>query len=151
MDRSRAVVVIDGSRSIAGCARMDLLDSWLQISKREGTKVGRTAGGMTSLGRQLVNSRAPEITIYLRTYWRASFHCSGVNSLHMRSALVLHKQTRLDSGDSQYSSETSGPISNGGGLKRSSPFVANNWMCVSTYMSLTTRKHYLPSLLVRGK
>ena len=43
--------------------------------EREGTKVGRTAGEVTSLGRQLVNTRAPEIAIYLRMY------SSGVNSL----------------------------------------------------------------------
>ena len=30
---------------------------------------------------QLVNSRAPELAIYLRTYLRASFHRSGVNRL----------------------------------------------------------------------
>ena len=34
-------------------------------------KVDRTAGGVTSLGTQLVDSRAPEIAIYLRTYLRA--------------------------------------------------------------------------------
>ena len=37
-------------------------------------KVDRTAGGVTSQEGQLVNSRAPEIGIYLRTYIRASSH-----------------------------------------------------------------------------
>ena len=49
---------------------------------------------VTSLVTQLVNSRAPEIAIYLRTYLCA-FHRSGVNSLRARSALVLHEQTRI--------------------------------------------------------
>ena len=35
---------------------------------REGTEVGRTEGGMTSIKEQLVNSQAPDIAIYLRTY-----------------------------------------------------------------------------------
>ena len=37
-------------------------------------KVDRTAGGVTSQEGQLVNSRPPEIAIYLRTSLRASFH-----------------------------------------------------------------------------
>ena len=36
-------------------------------------KVDRTAGGVTLQG-QPVNSGAPEIAIYLRTYLRMSFH-----------------------------------------------------------------------------
>ena len=37
-----------------------------QISTRGGTKVGRSVDGMTSRKGQLVNSRAPDIAIYLR-------------------------------------------------------------------------------------
>ena len=40
----------------------------------------------------MVNSRAPEIAIYLRPYLRASFHRNGVNSLRVRSTLVLREQ-----------------------------------------------------------
>ena len=36
------------------------------------TKVGRTVGGVTSIEGQLVNSRAPDVAIYLRTYLRAA-------------------------------------------------------------------------------
>ena len=54
--------------AIFGCPRMHLLSQLTLNSKRERTKVGRTAGGVTSLGRELVNSLAPEIVIYLRTY-----------------------------------------------------------------------------------
>ena len=39
---------------IFGCPRMHLLSQLTSNSKRDGTKVGRTAGGVTSLGRQLV-------------------------------------------------------------------------------------------------
>ena len=58
----------------------------------------------------MYNSRASELAIYLRTYLRAAFHRSGMNSLRARSALVLHEshtvgcscnQNGLDSGDSQ--------------------------------------------------
>ena len=35
----------------------------LQISTREGTKVGRTVGGVTSIEGQLLNSRAPDIAL----------------------------------------------------------------------------------------
>ena len=37
-------------------------------------KVDRTAGGVTLQEGQLVNSRPPEIAIYLRKYSRVSFH-----------------------------------------------------------------------------
>ena len=37
--------------------------------------------GVTSLEGELVNSRMPEIAIYLRMYLRASFHRSGVQKL----------------------------------------------------------------------
>ena len=37
---------------------------------RGGTKFCRTAGAMTSLEEQLVNSQAPEIEIYFNTYRR---------------------------------------------------------------------------------
>ena len=53
---------------------------------------------MTSLEGQLVNSRAPEIAIYLRTYFKrvlSSLVRNGVNSLRARSALVLREQTAL--------------------------------------------------------
>ena len=98
--------------------------NWLRISTREGTKVDRTAGGVTSLEGQLVTSRAPEIAIYLRTYLRASFHRSGVNSLRAHSALVLREQTARIAATRLVwtvvilnSSETSGPLSNGRALK----------------------------------
>ena len=66
---------------------------------REGTKVGRTADGVTSLVLGQLssawtsdllshledNSQAPVVTIYLRTYLRAFLHHSGV-----ASALILH-------------------------------------------------------------
>ena len=57
--------------------------------------VGRTAGGVRSLEEQIVNSRAPEIMIYLRTYLRASFHWCSINSLHACSTLVLYEQARI--------------------------------------------------------
>ena len=63
----------------------------LNFSTREGTKVDRTAGRVTSLERQLVNSRAPEIAIYLR----ASFHrqAAGKQLMCARYALILREQT----------------------------------------------------------
>ena len=42
-----------------------------------------------------MNSRAPEIVIYLRTYLHVSFHSGGVNSLRVHSVLLLHEQTRI--------------------------------------------------------
>ena len=77
--------------------------------------VDKTVGGVTSLKD---NSRAPELVIYLRAYLHTSFHHSGVNSLHARSALVLHEQTRIAATRFVWtavilnSSETSGPLSN---------------------------------------
>ena len=62
---------------------------------REGTTVGRTAGEVTSLEIQQVNSQVPEIAVYLCWYLRASFKRSGVNSLCVCSVLVLHEQTRI--------------------------------------------------------
>ena len=56
---------------------------------REGTKIGRTAGGVTSLEGQLLSTRTSDL------FMRASFHCSGINSLHAHSMLVLHEQTRI--------------------------------------------------------
>ena len=45
----------------------------------------------------MVNSRAPEIAIYLRTHLRASFHHMSVNWLRMRSEMaVLDWTTGLD-------------------------------------------------------
>ena len=38
------------------------------ISTTEGTKVGRTVGVVTAIEERLVNSRAPDIAIYFRTY-----------------------------------------------------------------------------------
>ena len=55
-------------------------------------KVGRW-DDIGSLEGQLVNSRPPEVAIYLRTYLRASFHRGGVNSLRTRFTLVLCEQT----------------------------------------------------------
>ena len=58
-------------------ARMHLVSRLTsnRISKGEGTKVGRTAGEVRSLGRQLLNSRAPEIAvkfIYARPFIAAA-------------------------------------------------------------------------------
>ena len=61
--------------------------------------------GCDSLEGQLVNSRVPEIVIYLRKYLHASFHhssafmrafCSSMNRMHSCN------QTHMDSGDSQW-------------------------------------------------
>ena len=69
---------------------------------------------MTSLGRQLVNFRAPEIAIYLRE----SFNRSGENSIRARSALVLYEQTCFDvTAVILNSIEATGPILNGRVLK----------------------------------
>ena len=90
---------------------------------REGTTVGRTAGGVTSLEGQLMNSQAPEIAVYLHMYLPASFHRSGINSLCARSALVLHEQTHIAATILVWTavilnnSETSGPLSNCRALK----------------------------------
>jgi len=46
---------------------------------REGTEVGRTVGGMTSIKGQLVNSRASDIAIYLHIYLR----------MYLRTALAF--------------------------------------------------------------
>ena len=88
---------------------------------RQGTKVGRTAGWVASLERQMVSSRAPEIAIYSCTYIYActSFHWSSVNSLRAHSTLVLHEQTRIQVAAIRYvwtavilsSDKTSGPFS----------------------------------------
>ena len=71
----------------------------------------------------MVNSQAPEIAIYLRTYLRASFHRSGVNRLfaHARSTLVLHEQhiaaTKLVwTAVILNGSEASGPLTSGRAL-----------------------------------
>ena len=81
---------------------------------------------MASLEEQPVNSQAPEIAIYLR----ASFHRSGINSLRVRSALVLREQTARIAATRLVltavilnSSETSGPLSNGRALKMYSQAV----------------------------
>ena len=82
---------------------------------REGTKVGRKTGGVTSLEG---TSREPELAIYLCTYLRTSFHCIGTNNLRSCSALTLHEQTRIAATKLLLtavilsSSETSGPLSN---------------------------------------
>ena len=79
--------------------------------------VGRTAGGVRSLEEQIVNSRAPEIMIYLRTYLRASFHWCSINSLHACSTLVLYEQARIAATRlvwaARLSIATSGTLSNG--------------------------------------
>ena len=73
---------------------------------------------MTSLVTQLVNSRAPEIVIYVRTYLR-----SGVKQLTRTFTQVLHEQTRIAATRLVLtavilnSTEASGPISNGRALK----------------------------------
>ena len=79
---------------IFGCQRMHLLS---QLISNFQAKVGRTAGVVTSLVAQLVNSRAPELAIYLCTYLRASFHHSGVKQLMQITAtrLVLMAVIRL--------------------------------------------------------
>ena len=58
-----------------------------QISMREGTTVGRAAGSDLLEG-QLVNSRVPEIAIYLQK----SFYRISIDRLHMLSE-ILHEQT----------------------------------------------------------
>ena len=66
-----------------------------------------------------MNSRAPEIVIYLHRYLHASFHGGGVNSLRVHSMLVLHEQTRIVTTRLVLTAvilnsiEASGPISNG--------------------------------------
>ena len=73
---------------------------------------------MTSLVTQLVNSRAPEIAIYVRTYLG-----SGVKQLTCTFAQVFHEQTRIAATRLVLtavilnSTEASGPISNGRALK----------------------------------
>ena len=65
----------------------------------------------------------PELAIYLHTYLRVSFHCSGVNNLRAHSALVLHEQTRKAATRFVWtavilsSSETTGPFQTVGHLK----------------------------------
>ena len=87
-DRSRAVVAIHGSQSIyciqflAVHAYAFAIPADFECPREKVLRLTNTAGGMTSLEGQLVNSRVPKIAIYLHTYLRASFHCSGVNSLH---------------------------------------------------------------------
>ena len=70
----------------------------LKNPREEGTKVDRTVSGVTSIEGQLVNSRALDIAIYLRTYLREQF-------TRVRSTLVLYphscNQTCLDNSDSQ--------------------------------------------------
>ena len=51
---------------------------------REGTKAGRTVRGLTSLEGKMVNSRVPDIAMYLHTYLRTAFHDSGIDSLRAR-------------------------------------------------------------------
>ena len=89
---------------------------------REGTKVGRTAGVATALGRQLSNA-CMNYQFIFHTYLHVSFHHSGINSLRVGSALVLHEQTRIAATTLVWtvvilnSSATSGPLSNGRTLK----------------------------------
>ena len=60
-----------------------------------------------------MNSRAPDIAIYLRTYLCAAFRCSGVNSLHVRAFAKLGwTAVTLNSSDT-----TSRQLSNGRELK----------------------------------
>ena len=64
----------------------------------------QSSSGGDSLEEQLVNSGAPEIAIYLRTYLHASFHRSGENRIRAFRA-DLHEQIAatkfvLDNGDS---------------------------------------------------
>ena len=85
--------------------------------------IGRPAGGVRSLEGQMMNSRAPEIKIYLRTYLCAPFQRCGVNSSRARSALVVHEQINIVATRLVWtaviprvilnSSETSGRLSNG--------------------------------------
>ena len=72
---------------------------------------------MTSLVTQLVNSRAPEIAIYLRTYLRTSFRRKTTYA--RVSYWSLHEQTRIAATRLVLTAvilnsiEDSGPISNG--------------------------------------
>ena len=86
--------------------------------------VGRTAGGVALLERQLMNSRTPEIAIlFTHIYVVQSFQRSSVNRLCTHSVLVLSKQTRIAGTRFIWkavivnSSETSGSFSNGRALK----------------------------------
>ena len=93
---------------------------------REGTEVGRTVGGVTSIEGQLVNSRACHCELFTHVFTRGlSFHHSGVNSSRARvRRWSSRKKTRvaatrlactaviLDSSET-----TSGPVCNGGALK----------------------------------
>ena len=87
----------------------------LKNPREEGTKVDRTVSGVTSIEGQLVNSRALDIAIYLRTYLRA-------NSL--RACARLWSSTRIAATRLAWttvilnsSETTSGPLSNGRALK----------------------------------
>ena len=49
----------------------------------------RTVGGVISIEGPLVNSRAPDVAIYLRTYLRAAFYHSAVNGLRYVNVTLL--------------------------------------------------------------
>ena len=80
---------------------------------------------MTSLERQLLNSRVPEIVIYLC----ASFHRCGINSLCTHSALVLqgYMNKLVWTAVIFNSIEATGPISNDRALKMYSQVVRINF------------------------
>ena len=68
------------------------------FSREEGTKVGGTASGVTSLRSKLVNSRAPEmydLTIYARIYVCVLLLQRRKQLTHVQSVLVLHELAYL--------------------------------------------------------
>ena len=77
-------------------------------SKREGTKVGRTVGKVTSLEGKLVNSRTPEnsdlfkhlFMHVLSSLWSKQLTCA-FHAGHPITNLHSCNQTRLEGGDSQ--------------------------------------------------
>ena len=125
---------------------------------REGIKVCITADRVTSLGRQQVNSRAPELEIYFRTYLRASFHRRGVSCFHSRSTLVLHKQTRIATNRLVWTavilncSETSRPLSNVRTLRMYSHAVTCvytiHWRSKGWFAQTASNPHHLQACVL---
>ena len=77
---------------------------------REGTKVGRTVGVVTAIEEQLVNSRAPEIAIYFRTYLCANSLRERVRYWSSRKKKPIAATRLAWTAVILNSSETSGPV-----------------------------------------
>ena len=67
-----------------------------------------------------MNSRAPEMAIYLRVYLRASFHLSSIIALYARAphsfmnkSGTSNKSNLFGQADSHWHNEASGPLTNG--------------------------------------